>query len=294
MAYFIRVLLTNSLSRCFGTFARFHFPHFIQDIINRTYVAIFRIDMTRFDAPVNYFSLNALFTRALRIPREFDLSPSTVISPCDSKVIECGDMRNTSLFQIKGVEYNLEDLLGIYHRVNDMRDGMYVNFYLSPRDYHRYHAPMDMSVVSATHIPGLLYPVNVPALNMIPDLYVQNERVVLECKDTNGVTFYLVYVGAMNVGSMIFGFDPHIHTNSKKKTMIHTNYSDVTFKKGDEMGYFQMGSTIVMIMTRDYMDLDISRGDTVKFGQNIGRMALNEGSGENVSTVGNDLFSGAL
>ncbi len=96
-----------------------------------------------------------------------------------------------------------------------IRNGSYVNFYLSPRDYHRYHVPLDMQVIKAVHIPGKLYPVNIPTLKNKVDLFIENERVVLECLSTNGKRFFLVLVGALNVGQMEVAF------NRRYKPMLH-------------------------------------------------------------------------
>ena len=265
---FLRLLLTNGVSRGFGKFASTKFPKPLQNLINTTYVKMFTIDMSRFSAPATYQSLNALFTRPLTTPLTFTNDPQEMISPCDSLIVECGDIRGMEALQIKGMSYGVQELLGPYHRASTCRDGFFMNFYLSPRDYHRYHAPCDMLIKSSTHIPGLLYPVNIPALENIPSLYVQNERVILEC-ETHGMTFFMVFVGALNVGTMVFNFDPHIVTNKNNQAPSHRRYDHTTVRKGDELGRFDMGSTIVMLMPEGIGTMSVSRDDVVKFGDRI-------------------------
>lgn len=267
-----RTLLTNGVSRLFGRIASTRFPVSLQRQINRRYIAGFSIDMGEFAPAESYPTLNALFTRGCAVPRTFDADPAAMISPCDALIVECGDVRGLEMLQIKGMQYGLQELLGPYYRASSCRDGQFVNFYLSPRDYHRYHAPCDLTVRSATHIPGLLYPVNIPALERIPALYVQNERVVLECAAADGRLFYLVYVGALNVGTMRFVFDPSIATNVGKKLPTHTTYENLTLAKGAEMGRFEMGSTVVMVMPDGMAELTVGRGAKVRYGMTIGRM----------------------
>lgn len=148
--------ITNIISHCFGKFAKKEFPSFFQNIINKGYVYFLGLDMSEFKAPQEYTSLNNLFTRELLQSRTIDESADNFISPADSFVTQCGEAAQDTVLQIKGMPYSIEELL-TYHVSQDnqarMQDGSYMNFYLSPKDYHRYHAPCDCTITKLIHVP---------------------------------------------------------------------------------------------------------------------------------------------
>ena len=144
-----------------------------------------------------------------------------------------------------------------------------MNFYLSPKDYHRYHAPTDFRITKLIHVPGKLYPVNLKYLKKEFELFVQNERVILECIDKNEKLFYMVFVGALNVGEMVFEFEPQVETNKDASDIKVYNYQDIFISKGDCLGYFKMGSTVVMLWEDNSVVLDNFLNQKVKFGQKI-------------------------
>lgn len=266
--------VTSALSQIFGRFAsKAHAPS-VQKVINNGYVKLMGLDMSDFQSPDNYPTLNALFTRKLNQPRTFSLEASALISPCDSLITECGNVEMGQALQIKGMQYGINDFLG--KRIDDsskesMKNGSYINFYLSPKDYHRYHAPLDMQVLKAVHIPGKLYPVNIPTLKKKLNLFIENERVVMECLTHDGKRFFLVLVGALNVGEMELLFEPSIRTNTTDEVSTYT-YEDLFLKKGEDFGCFRMGSTIVMIFEEGMCQIEIATGDNVRFGQTIGEI----------------------
>ncbi len=266
--------ITSSMSRVFGRFASKKHPKPVQNLINRTYVSMMGLDMSEFNDPESYETLNALFTRHLNMPRSFSLDPSDMISPCDSLITEAGAMDAHQALQIKGMSYSIDAFLG--EAISDenkkrIHGGDYINFYLSPRDYHRYHVPLDMQVTKAVHIAGKLYPVNIPTLKRKVDLFIENERVVLECSSTNGKLFYLVLVGALNVGKMEVSFEPRIQTNTLSSGGVYT-YENLHLKKGDDFGCFQMGSTIIFLAQHGMLASDVTVGESVQFSQTIGKI----------------------
>jgi len=263
--------ITNKISQLFGKFASKEFSKPIQGFINRKYVKWMGLDMSDFDHPNSFATLNALFTRKLSTPRSFDKDTSAMISPCDAWVSECGALENFNALQIKGMSYDVREFLTehVDDKMNDWIDnGSYVNFYLSPKDYHRYHVPIDMKVTKAIHVPGKLYPVNIPSLKKRLNLFIENERVVLECEH-HGKHFFLVLVGALNVGQMVVDFEPKIATNTQTDELKIYEYSNVNLKKGDDLGYFKMGSTIILIAEEDMLDIVVKQDDNVRFGQTI-------------------------
>lgn len=267
--------ITNIISQQFGRFASKEFPRWFQTIVNRAYVSIMGLDMHEFYAPSTYRSLNALFTRRLKRSRRFSNDADDFISPCDSLITECGDLDATRALQIKGMSYCVKALLGSEIDEKNkarMEHGQFMNFYLSPRDYHRYHVPTNMKVHKAVHIPGKLYPVNIPSLNKRADLFVENERVVLECESQQGVLFYLVLVGALNVGKMRIRFEPRIQTNANAQHPTAYTFDNLYLNKGDDFGCFEMGSTIVLVTEKEGMKFIVEAGQKVRFGDTIAKL----------------------
>jgi phosphatidylserine decarboxylase len=265
---------TSALSQGFGRFASKKHGKRFQNFINSTYVRMMGLDMSEFNSYQSYESLNALFTRHFVEMRPFSAEAYEVISPCDSLITEWGTIEETKALQIKGMSYDVNDFLG-EHISNSskeaVRNGSFVNFYLSPRDYHRYHVPLDMQVVKAVHVPGKLYPVNIPTLKNKVDLFIENERVVIECLSSEGKRFFMVLVGALNVGQMEVSFEPKIQTNTVLTPSVY-EYENLHLKKGDDFGCFKMGSTIIMLCEKEMCEWDVQTGVSVRFGQTIAKL----------------------
>ena len=257
--------LNSSFSVLFGKFANTKFPKFLQIIINYTYVKALGLDMSEFDRPSSYLTLNKLFTRALRVQRKFDTTDKNFISPCDSFVTECGKIEDGMSYQIKGMSYHIKKLLQTDDdSLNRVLNGEFINFYLSPKDYHRYHAPYDFEVLELHHIPGKLYPVNNRLLTSKLNLFIENERVILKCRTKNNQLFFMVFVGALNVGKMKFSFDDRINTNTSLEQKRFT-YENIFIKKGDYLGQFEMGSTILIFFEENFVKLADIKNKKVKF-----------------------------
>jgi phosphatidylserine decarboxylase len=263
--------ITNVLSQYFGKLAKTRFPYFMQRVINASYVKFLGLNMSEFKNPKFYKSLNELFTRELEIDRKFDEKDEHIISPTDSLITGCGKLDDDIALQIKGMEYSVEELLTYYCSENfdRIKDGSFMNFYLSPKDYHRYHAPSDFELKKLIYVPGKLYPVNLKYLNKELELFVQNERVILECIDNDGKLFYMVFVGALNVGQMVFEFEPRVETNKEPHEIKVYEYENIKISKADCLGYFKMGSTVVMFWERDSVTIEDLLNVDVKFGQKI-------------------------
>jgi len=268
--------LTSLFSQGFGKFANAHFPTPVQNLINKGYVNLMGLDMSEFRDPTTYETLNALFTRHLETPREFSTDAKDFISPCDSFITECGRIHENIAMQIKGMHYDVNEFLG--DRISDenkekLLDGEYINCYLSPKDYHRYHIPCDLTVKKAVHIPGKLYPVNIPYLNKQPNLFIENERVVIECELENGKIFYMVLVGALNVGVMQVSFEPHIKTNSSATEVTEYRYEEgIKLSKNDDLGCFEMGSTIIILAEQGTLERTIDQGEKISYAQTIAKL----------------------
>lgn len=260
--------ITNKISNIFGKFASKKFPKFIQTFINKSYVNILKLDMSEYDNVNSYKSLNELFTRKLVKKRQIFGQSDDFISPSDGQISEQGRIKDQNALQIKGKIYSISKLLSDYiskAKKDELISGSFINIYLSPKDYHRFHAPIDMQILKAIHVGAKLYPVNFRYLNKKQNLFCENERVILECKSKNDI-FYLVFVGALNVGKMVFNFDKNIQTNAKHSQQKCYEYENLHVKKADELGHFQMGSTIVCIFENENIKFE-KQNEKIKFGE---------------------------
>jgi len=268
--------ITSLISQNFGKFASHEFVKPIQNMINKTYVNLMGLDMNEFHAPSTYKSLNALFTRKLKEDRKYSLDANDFISPCDSWISECGDLEEDFALQIKGMRYKSDDFIGsgfTQEEKDIVHNGKFINFYLSPKDYHRYHIPTNLKVLKAVHIPGKFYPVNMPSLKKRLNLFIENERVVLMCETTSKKKFFIVLVSALNVGVMQVSFEPRIQTNASATIPQTYEFKDLYLDKGEDFGCFEMGSTIVVLTPKDMLEIGVSVGENVKYGQTIAKVS---------------------
>lgn len=264
---------TAFISNVFGKFASKKFSPKIQSFINKGYVRLVGLDMTAFETPQSYPTLNALFTRAFREEPVFDIDSNAVLSPCDALVTDAGEIKDGQAYQIKGMEYDTAALLGAKYAkdIEILEGGEYINLYLSPKDYHRYHMPIDICVLSVTHIPGKLYPVNMPLLKNKLNLFIENERVVLECMDRSGKKIYIILVGALNVGKMVVTFEENIKTNTGIRQRQYYKYDKpIRMDRAELFGWFEMGSTVLILSQKDGIEFDVEIGKKVSFGDVIG------------------------
>ena len=241
-------------------------------MINKLYVKLMKVNMKDFDPVDSYKTLNELFTRKLVVPRIFNNDIKSYISPCDAVISAVDNIKENKAVQIKGLQYHISELLLRVdsRQLLQLQNGHFINFYLAPNDYHRFHAPIDMQVHKLIHVPGLLYPVNFKYLNLEHNLFIKNERVILECQDTFSNTFFMVFIGALNVGRIIIHFEKNLHSNYSPGIKTFEYSTSVNLIKGEELGLFKMGSTIVMFFKQDAIDLKSSIDDKVKFGDIIG------------------------
>jgi len=267
--------ITSAISQTFGKFASKEFPKWFQNMVNSTYVGLMGLDMSDFNHKHTYRSLNALFTRHLKEDRKYSLAAEDFISPCDSLISECGTITNDYALQIKGMRYKCADFIGTEFSDEEkaiVDDGTFVNCYLSPKDYHRYHIPTNLKVLKAVHVPGKFYPVNMPSLKKRLNLFIENERVVILCEATNGKRFYMILVSALNVGVMQVNFEPLIQTNAVATTPQTYTFDNLHLNKGDDFGCFEMGSTIIILAEKDMLDVQVDAGKDVRYGQTIAKL----------------------
>ncbi|OOY53194.1 archaetidylserine decarboxylase [Solemya velum gill symbiont] len=226
--------------------------------------------------PLAYPSFNAFFTRALEpASRPLDSNSTTIISPVDGAVSQAGHIESGLLFQAKGIHYSITALLGgDAETAKRFSDGDFATIYLSPRDYHRIHMPVDGKLSSMTHVPGELFSVNETTTSLIPGLFARNERII-NLFETPAGPMALIMVGAIFVGSMDTVWAGTVTPSSKR--ISHQEYLDqphaeISLEKGEEMGRFNMGSTVILLFGKNQVNLDgmIAAGREVKMGERIG------------------------
>jgi len=263
---------TSAISQAFGKFASKPFPSVIQHMINASYVKLMGLDMSEFREPASYKTLNALFTRALERERSMPEDPNALISGVDALITDFGTIKEGKAYQIKGMSYSIEKLFGEHHKAAAewVNGGEFMNFYLSPKDYHRYHMPITLKIHSLTHIPGKLYPVNFPLLRNKKDLFIENERVILECEDEKGRMHILVLVGALNVGKMVVSFEERVNTNSDIREPVHYTYENLILEREALLGWFEMGSTLLTFSQKGTIVPHVAINQKVSFGDVLG------------------------
>jgi phosphatidylserine decarboxylase len=216
------------------------------------FVARYRVDMSEAAEPDvrHYASFNAFFTRALR-PGARPLAQSDLICPVDGSISQLGGIEHDRILQAKGHHYSIEALLGGDAALAArFEHGSFATLYLSPRDYHRIHMPCAGRLHRMLHVPGDLFSVNPATARGVPGLFARNERVVCIFEGAHG-PFVLVLVGATIVGSIETVWHGVVNP-PREPSLREWHYDDhpVVLERGEEMGRFRLGSTVVMLFPR--------------------------------------------
>ena len=227
--------------------------------------------------PSDYASFNAWFTRALKPDaRTFDTDPQAFLSPCDGRVSETGSLVENRILQAKGKDYSLQELLANDPVCRQFTGGYFSTIYLSPRDYHRIHMPIAGRLQRMIHVPGRLFSVAPYTVRQVPGLFARNERVI-SIFETESGPLVMVLVGAMLVSSTETVWAGEI-TPNKNKNVTVTDYPDenIFLSKGDEMGRFNMGSTVILLMPAGTVTVqdELVAGTAVKVGQRLASFSV--------------------
>jgi phosphatidylserine decarboxylase len=244
----LNFLLTNRLPRRWLTLFTGWLSRLEQPLVRDFCIAIWRIfsELDLSEARATEFkSLHECFTRELKAgARRIDPDPAVVVSPCDAIIGAMGHVAAGSVLQAKGFPYSLIDLLGDDELVRSYLKGTYVTLRLASGMYHRFHAPYDCRVEQVTYISGDTWNVNPIALRRIEKLFCKNERAIIRCRLVpSGQLITLVPVAAILVASVRLHFlDVLLHLRYRGPNTISC---DASLQKGEEMGWFQHGSTII-------------------------------------------------
>jgi phosphatidylserine decarboxylase len=274
------------ISRWVHGLTRVQTPWF-RDLLIRNFIKRFGVDMNEAvdTDPGAYIDFNQFFTRPLRPDaRPLAIGEGVLACPVDGFVSQAGTIDEDSLFQAKGRTFSLIQLLGgDVECARPFRHGCFATFYLSPRDYHRVHMPARGLLRKMIHIPGRLFSVSPLTTRVVPRLFVRNERVIT-IFDTQAGPMAMILVGAINVSSIETVWAGTI-TPAQGKQIRHWNYPTsgsqaVILEKGEEMGRFNMGSTVIVLFGQGAVRWDpaIHPNAIVRMGQRLGEMVLSHDS----------------
>lgn len=250
----------------------------------RLFIRHFKVNMDDAEAPGAgaYTDFNHFFTRALQpTARPFPDDPRVIVSPVDGRVSQAGDITAGRLLQAKGRDYSLAALLGgSAEQLALFSNGKFATLYLSPRDYHRIHMPCPGRLLETTYIPGRLFSVAPHTSRAIPGLFTRNERLVCLFETPMG-PMALIMVGAIFVSCMETVWsgivNPRMAMSLQKTVFGSPACQTVELQRGDEMGRFNMGSTVILLYGADriaWID-GLQAGAPLRMGQMIGRPAKN-------------------
>jgi phosphatidylserine decarboxylase len=270
--WFQHVLPQHALSRLVLRATRVRAPWFKNWLI-RGFLRLYAIDMA--DAaqpdPFRYASFNEFFTRALRSDaRSVAKEPREIACPVDGVISEAGKIDGDTLLQAKGRNYTLKELLASRAWAKDFEGGSFATIYLAPFNYHRVHMPLAGRLRETVYVPGRLFSVNAATASLVPRLFARNER-VLTWFDTTFGEFALILVGALNVGSIATVWAGDI-TPAPRRVATTLPPQAVSLDKGEELGRFNMGSTVILLFQKDRArwNAELRAGATVRLGQSLG------------------------
>lgn len=273
----------NLLSHIVGRITRARLPFGLHKTLKLWFIRRYRVETGEAEFPVErYPTLGDFFIRRLK-PGARPIASASLVSPVDGALTQMGRFQSDrpTLTQIKDQSYSLHDLVGPDLEVSPYLGGGFLTVYLAPYDYHRIHAPMAGRVTQVAYIPGALWPVNTWSVRHVPELFVVNERVAVELEGEAGKVL-VVMVGATNVGRISLDFHSGVVGNAIPRTAERhwRPPSPVSLDKGQGLGCFELGSTVILILPESLMDrLDTTLESTlsgsgqvlVRMGQGLSR-----------------------
>lgn len=251
----------------------------VKNALINAFVRLYGVDLADVsrEAPGAFHNFNDFFTRELKDDaRPIDSRPLSIVSPVDGTVTQAGQLRADSIFQAKGIYYTLDDLLAAdLDDARAFRDGSYATIYLAPYNYHRVHAPFGGELDAAHYVPGDLFSVNAATVSHVAGLFHRNERLILRIATARG-PMAVIFIGALNVGSISTRWSGEIRPRkSGVVEMLDMSAHPRQIEKGELLGWFNMGSTVIVLLPRDAGDWrhGLTAGTTLCMGESIGEIA---------------------
>ena len=249
-----------------------------KDLFIQRFISLYDVDIDEVQryVPGGFATFNDFFIRELEDgARPIDTDPAAVVSPVDGTVSSAGEIHGNRIFQAKGHDYTLEELLATdLQEARRFVDGTYATIYLAPYNYHRVHAPLDGRITAARYLPGDLFSVNTATAAHVPGLFRRNERLALHFDGASG-PWVLVFVGALNVGSITTPWSGEVRPRRKGVVeSIDLAHGPQQVAKGDLLGWFNMGSTVILLAPSGAIDWHeaLQAGHTVRMGEPIGAL----------------------
>lgn len=243
-----------------------------------SFIKRFNVDMSEAlqEDPTAFSNFNDFFTRELKPSvREILADPTQLVSPADGAISELGQLQHGQLMQAKGINYSLTRLLGgDLEKAQPFMGGSFATIYLSPRDYHRVHMPLQGRLLETIYVPGKLFSVNQATADNVPGLFARNERLVCFFETPAG-PMALILVGAMIVAGIETVWDGQVAPLARKVTL--RNFNDpqpIVLEKGQEMGRFKLGSTAILVFGPDTVEWreDLQNGTKVRLGEGLAKL----------------------
>lgn len=234
------------------------------------------LDEVKLDVPDDFATFNDFFIRELADgARPIDDDSDALISPVDGTVSVAGTIRKDSIFQAKGIDYSLADLLATdLDEAARYVDGSFATIYLAPYNYHRVHAPLAGELTAARYVPGDLFSVNEATVSKLDGLFRRNERLIMHFTTDFGPAV-VIFVGALNVGSISTPWTGEIRPRKHGVVdVLDLSGHPTSVAKGDLLGWFNMGSTVILLLPEGVCewDDDMEPGETLRMGEEIGEM----------------------
>lgn len=265
----------HCFSRLFGKLLSSKRPGLKNRLI-RKFITHYNVNMDEVANPNldAYPSFNDFFIRTLKKgARPLVGAPEAIASPVDGTIAQIGTANKDQLIQAKGHHFSLKDLLADTELAQTFTNGQYATIYLGPSDYHRVHMPMTGTLQKMIYVPGKLFSVNTDTVNDVENIFARNERVIC-IFNTKAGPMAVIMVGAIFVGSMAVAWDGVITPSQHKTKTIWTydNKPPIHLARGDEMGYFVTGSTVITLFAENRMQWqsNLKNNMNIKMGQGLG------------------------
>ena len=273
-----RLAPQRALSGFVGWGARRTLPRPVRSLLLKSFARKYEIDLAEAERPLDqYTSLHEFFTRKLRPgARSVASGADAVVAPSDGVVCDAGVVSAGKLLEAKGSAFTLSDLLADDELAARLEGGPYLVTYLSPRDYHRVHAPVSGTITRWTHIPGRLFPVGSRSIAREVGLFARNERFVTVIDGAAGLSV-VVMVAAVGVGHITASYDVEVATHAPGFStggVRRKSFSDPPgIRRGDELGVFNLGSTTIAVFEPGRVVLEkLAVGSTIRMGSAVGRL----------------------
>lgn len=267
---FMYLLPKNLLSTLVGKLVSYSKPGWLIKRSVIIFAKIFKINSEEAEKPLKeYQNIQEFFARKLKNnARIIDEENNILISPCDGYISQLGKINNQTLIQAKGKNYTLLALLKNKDLAAEFTNGYYCTIYLSPKDYHRFHMPLTGNIYKTIYYPGCLWPVNSWSVNNVNELFCQNERTVSLIKSESNHSLAFIAVAATMVGKISLTYTQI--QDRKAHKFIEQTHKNICLPKGEELGKFMFGSTIILLFNKNMMNkFAKNQGEVVKMGEKL-------------------------